>query len=166
MVFFIDILKALAACLITNAHYTGIYPIDIIANGGLIGDILFFAVSGWCLYTIRDTFFKWYGKRLYRCYCSVILMTLLYILLGCYSLAENNLFWWLVYPTAYHFVTSIVLLYVPFYWVMVTPWIRKRLPVLMLVVFLAGLVFYIFGYDKSYYHIDNVREPFIRLLFF
>lgn len=46
MIFFITVLRALAACLITNAHYTGIYPIEIIANGGLIGDVLFFAVSG------------------------------------------------------------------------------------------------------------------------
>ena len=41
MIFFIMCLKALAACLITNAHYKGIYPSDLIANGGLIGDVLF-----------------------------------------------------------------------------------------------------------------------------
>lgn len=53
MIFFITVLRALAACLITNAHYTGIYPIEIIANGGLIGDVLFFAVSGYCLYNVK-----------------------------------------------------------------------------------------------------------------
>lgn len=36
MIFFITCLRALAACLITNANYTGIYPIDLIANGGLM----------------------------------------------------------------------------------------------------------------------------------
>ena len=41
MIFFITVLRALAACLITNAHYTGVYPTDIIANGGLVGDVLF-----------------------------------------------------------------------------------------------------------------------------
>lgn len=41
MVMFITFLRALAACLITNAHYTGVYPIDLIANGGLIGDVFF-----------------------------------------------------------------------------------------------------------------------------
>lgn len=45
MVFFITCVRALAACLITNAHYTGVYPTDLIANGGMIGDVLFFAVS-------------------------------------------------------------------------------------------------------------------------
>lgn len=42
MIVFITWLRCLAAMLITNAHYTGIYPTDLIANGGLIGDVLFF----------------------------------------------------------------------------------------------------------------------------
>lgn len=46
MIFFITALRAMAACLITNAHYTGIYPIEIIANGGLIGDVLFLQFQG------------------------------------------------------------------------------------------------------------------------
>ena len=80
MIFFITVLRALAACLITNAHYTGIYPIEIIANGGLIGDVLFFAVSGYCLYNVKyelspKGFALWYGKRLWRVYPPVILMT-------------------------------------------------------------------------------------------
>ena len=40
--YFITLLRALATIIITNAHYTGIYPSDIIANGGLLGDVLFF----------------------------------------------------------------------------------------------------------------------------
>ena len=166
MIFFIDFLKALAACLITNAHYTGIYPTDLIANGGLIGDILFFAVSGYCLYEVRGTFLKWYSKRIYRCYVSVILMTMLYLFLGFYTLQEHNLFWWLVYPTTYHFVASIVVLYIPYYFVMKSSWLRRRIPMLMCAIFTAAFIYYLFGYDKSYYHIDNVREPMIRVLFF
>ena len=50
MIFYITVLRAIAAILITNAHYTNIYPIEIIANGGLLGDVIFFAVSGFCLY--------------------------------------------------------------------------------------------------------------------
>ena len=37
MIFFITCLRMIAACLITNAHYTGIYPTDLIANGRIIG---------------------------------------------------------------------------------------------------------------------------------
>ena len=42
---FIILIRAIAAITITNAHYTGVYPTDLIANGGLLGDVLFFAVS-------------------------------------------------------------------------------------------------------------------------
>lgn len=53
MIFYITVLRALAAMLITNAHYNNVYPIEIIANGGLLGDVIFFAVSGFCLYNIK-----------------------------------------------------------------------------------------------------------------
>lgn len=32
---FIVLMRALAAIVITNAHYTGVYPTDLIANGGV-----------------------------------------------------------------------------------------------------------------------------------
>lgn len=32
MIFYITFLRALAAILITNAHYVGVYPTDLIAN--------------------------------------------------------------------------------------------------------------------------------------
>ena len=111
----ITFLRALAACLITNVHYVGIYPTDSIANGGLIGDVLFFTVSGYCLYNVKLPFHRWYGKRLYRIYPPVLIITLVYLLLGTYSLADHNAVWWFVYPTYYHFVASIIVLYIPFF---------------------------------------------------
>lgn len=82
MVFFITLLRALAACLITNAHYVGVYPTDLIANGGLIGDIIFFAVSGYCLCNIKGNFVRWYSKRVVRCYLPVVLITAVYMFFG------------------------------------------------------------------------------------
>ena len=165
MVFFITFLKALAACLITNSHYTGIYPSDILANGGLIGDILFFAVSGYCLYWVKLPFPQWYGKRLVRCYVPVVVITAVYLLLGCYTTNEHSLLWWFIYPTGYHFVASIVLLYIPYYFIMRSETARNRLPVVMVLLALTCLMVYLTVYDRSYYHIDNVREPMIRFLF-
>lgn len=171
MIFFITALRAMAACLITNAHYTGIYPIEIIANGGLIGDVLFFAVSGYCLYNVKyelspKGFALWYGKRLWRVYPPVILMTLIYMLAGFYSLKEQNVFWWYVYPTYYHFVASIITLYIPFFFTMKVEVMKNHLTMVMLLVALVGLGVYIFWYDKTSYHIDTVREPYIRFIFF
>ncbi len=45
MIFFVTVLRALAAMIITNAHYVGVYPTDLIANGGLLGDVIFFCMS-------------------------------------------------------------------------------------------------------------------------
>lgn len=170
MIFFITFLRALAACFITNAHYTGIYPTDLVANGGLLGDILFFSISGYCLYNIKGDlsakgFCTWYGKRLWRVYPPVIFATAIYIMIGSYSLAEHNVVWWYVYPTYYHFVASIIVLYIPFFFVMKIDAWRKKLTLIMIGLGLIWLAVYCIFYDKNYYHIDAVREPMIRFLF-
>ena len=166
MSFFITVLRMLAACLITNAHYTGIYPTDLIANGGLLGDILFFAVSGYCLFNVKKSFPSWYGKRLLKIYPPVLIATAIYFFVGSYTFADKNFCWWFIYPTYYHFVASILFLYIPFYFVGRFKIFRERLPLLMGIVGGIYLIVYIFFYDKSYYHIDNVREWMIRFLFF
>ncbi len=187
MITFITFLRCIAAMLITNAHYTGIYPTDLIANGGLIGDIIFFCVSGYCLTNLKTGFFKWYTKRVGRVLPVVILISAVYILLGRYDFSvyasgtEQTLLYqglsalgltypkflsWFVYPTYYHFVASILVLYIPYYFVLKCNWTRERLPLVMLVTFAVFTLIYTFIYDKSYYHIDTVREPFIRILFF
>ena len=163
--FFISCLRALAACLITNAHYTGIYPIDLIANGGLIGDVLFFVVSGYCLYNIKMSFPKWYGKRIYRVYPPVLIITAIYILVGAYSLADHSVRWWFIYPTYYHFVASIIVLYIPYYFIIKVDFLRKNLLFVMGLIAVGWVIVYFTVYDYSYYHIDTVREPMIRVLF-
>lgn len=165
MIFFVTCLRMLAACLITNSHYTGIYPTDILANGGLLGDVLFFAVSGYCLCNVKGSFVSWYGKRIWRVYPPVLIITAIYMLLGFYALNEYGLTWWYIYPTYYHFVASIIVLYIPFYFVMKLELLKNNLPQLMLGIAVASLIVYFVLYDKSYYHIDTVREPMIRFLF-
>ena len=186
MITFITWLRCFAAMLITNAHYTGIYPTDLIANGGLIGDILFFSVSGYCLTNIKTSFWKWYGKRVSRILPAVILITIIYAVFGQYDLkhyasgTEKTLLhtllstvgieypkWlsWFIYPTCYHFVGSILVLYIPYYIIMKSDWIRKYIPAVMGIIFVMYVACYVFVYDKSYYHIDTVREPMIRFLF-
>ena len=170
MIFFVTVLRALAACLITNSHYTGIYPIDLIANGGLIGDVLFFAISGYCLYNIKNDFslkgfVLWYGKRIWRVFPPVIIATAVYMLLGFYHLSEHSFAWWYIYPTYYHFVASIIVLYIPFFFIIKIEFLKKRLPIVMGLIAIIYLAIYLIIYDKSYYHIDTVREPMIRFLF-
>lgn len=167
MVFYITVLRAFAACLITNAHYTGVYPSDILANGGLLGDVIFFAVSGYCLVNIRTNFFKWYGKRLIRVYLPLLFVTVIYLFLGQYQITEmNSLFWWLVYPTYYDFASTIIILYIPYYFVMKNDMLKQNISKVMLGVLFFYLLVYFFLFDKSYYHIDFVWEHMVKFLYF
>lgn len=168
MIFFITVLRALAACIITNSHYVGVYPTDLIANGGLFGDVIFFAVSGFCLTNVKNSFPKWYGKRIVRVFPAVIIISAIYIFLGIHEFQPSlqNVISRFIYPTNYHFVASIIVLYVPFYFVMKIQKLRANIPEVAGVTALVWILIYIFVYDKSYYHIDTVREPMIRFLFF
>lgn len=166
MIFFITVLRAIAAILITNAHYMNVYPTNLIANGGLLGDVIFFAVSGFCLVNIRQNFVSWYRKRIIRIYPVVWIITTIYILLGFYSFEGWTLAEYYLYPTYYHFVASIIVLYIGFYIVMKTKVLVRNIPKIILGLLIIELLVYVFIYDKSTYHIDTVREPMIRFLFF
>lgn len=168
MIFCMTFLRALAALIITNSHYTGVYPTDIIANGGLLGDVIFFAVSGFCLYNVKLGFGKWFLRRVFRVYPAPIIITAVYMLIGFYPYAESFLdgIRWFIFPTYYHFVASILVLYIPLYFVLKYDKFKDNILLVLLVVFVLHFLVYIFAYDTSYYHIDNVREPMIRFIFF
>lgn len=165
MIFFITFLRAMAACLITNSHYSEVYPISALANGGLLGNVLFFAISGYCLCNANLSFPRWYARRLIRMYPAVWIVIGICFALGTYEFAERSATWWLIFPTYYHFIGSIALLYIPFYFLMRFPVFRERLPLVIAGVALAWICVYLFAYDRSRYHIDTVREPMIRFLF-
>ncbi len=163
----ITVSRALAAVIITNAHYKGVYPIPALAAGGLLGDVLFFAVSGYCLANIRQSFHKWYKRRILRIYPSIVLTCLLFISIGFYKpsglLDVVNLS---IYPTNCHFVASIMILYIVFFFVMTQPRTPSNIILIMSSVAIAFFVYYAGFYDKSTYRIDNVRMWPIRVLFF
>lgn len=165
MVVFIDFLRALATCLITNTHYTGVYPIEALANGGGTGNALFFLISGYCLYNIRESFPKWYARRLHRLYVPTWIITGVYLLLGTYSLTQRSLFAWLVYPTGYHFIASIILLYAVYYLLVRPQWLRQRIGLVMAAVALFFGIWYLFFFDRTFYHITDVWSLPMRLLF-
>lgn len=165
---FIVLMRALAAIVITKAHYTGVYPTDLIANGGLLGDVLFFAVSGFCLANTNGKFGKWYLKRFVRVYIPSWLMTIIYMVLGAYvATGAKDIVDFFIWPTHWHFVASIIILYVPLFFV--SKYIemnRKNYWRMALGLFVLQMVLYLTVYDISYYHIDKVREPMIEFLFF
>lgn len=43
---FINLLRVLAAICIPNSHFANAWPVSGIASGGMLADVLFFAISG------------------------------------------------------------------------------------------------------------------------
>lgn len=166
MIYFIIFLRFLAAILITNSHYQNIYPLELMASGGLLGDVLFFSISGFLVGKTQRSFPNWYSKRIVRIYPSVIIITISFLVIGAYSLEALSLFEYLIFPTNYHFIASIMILYVPMYFISKYVKQVKYLHLIILFVVLSHILVYFLFYDYSYYHIDNVREPMIRFLFF
>lgn len=161
-------MKAFAAILITNSHYGSIWPISALACGGLLGDVIYFAISGFCLYNIKDSLGIWYKKRINRIYPTVWIVSGLAVLIGYLQITGiESIIQYFVYPTYYHFVSSIMILYVLYYLVIQ---ISKKYKITLkgLICGTIGIYFavYIFVYDKSYYHIDVVEEKMILFVFF
>ena len=168
---FAVLLRAVACFLITNSHMEQVYPHKALANGGLLGDVLFFALSGFLLYSVQQApFFKWYYKRLRRVYLSTWVAVLLFLCHGIYgNVSLKRLFQLFIWPTQYHFVSSILVLYIVFYFfvrfVNLGKLKNRRIllaGVCLTVVFLA--VFYTL-FDYSHYHIDSVYSPMIWPLY-
>ena len=69
----IDILKFIAAIMITNSHMELLYgKYSALATGGAIGDVLFFFASGFTLFLGRmGRFDNWYKRRINRIYPTV-----------------------------------------------------------------------------------------------
>lgn len=169
---FIVFLRAIACILITNSHQEEVYPIRILASGGLLGDVIFFAISGYCLYSLKkQNFVQWYFKRLKRVYLPVWLTAGTLILTKVYgNIGWKRVLELMIYPTHYHFVASILVLYIAFYFLMKFINYKpgqedKRL--FCLIIGIIGLYFVLFYtvFDYSYYHIDNVNGKMIWCLF-
>lgn len=166
--YFVNYLRAIAAILITNSHYGEIWPISSLAAGGLLGNVLFFAISGFCLFNIKENFGKWYLKRFLRIYPVVIVFTLITVVIGFYPLKNFldaiRLF---VFPTSYIFIVWLMLCYVGFYVVAyLDKKINKFTEKCLFVLAVVWLAVYLIFIDKSYYHIDEVHKPFILFLYF
>lgn len=166
---FITVMRVVATIMITNTHFGKIWPISQLAVGGLIGDLLFFAVSGFCLlHSAENGFLKFAKKRILRIYPSIILITLVFFLAGKLEisglLGREGVLGRFIYPTNFHFIESIVLLYVCLYPCIRFDFLKKRLPLVMGVVAVGFLVAYILT-DKTV-KLDTAAHFLTKFLFF
>lgn len=169
---FIVMLRAIVCLLITNSHQENIYPIRILASGGLLGDVIFFAISGYLLYSLKQQHFgPWYAKRLRRVYPAVWLTAGTFIVSKIYGSISFRRFCELMfYPTHYHFVASILVLYILFFFLMkfINRDPGQRVRRMGYIALAAAAVYFVAFYtvfDRSYYHIDDVNSKMIWPLF-
>lgn len=160
------VLRFIATCLITNTHYNDVYPIEALAVGGLLGDALFFIVSGFVLARpTKQSFLPWYGKRIVRIYPTIIAGVLFYLLTGYQTLGDFNWFEAFVFPTFFVFTAAIILLYIPFYFVNKVE-SKKTFLLICAGWALFWLLTYIFILDKSTYEMNNTWNPMIAFPYF
>lgn len=165
---FINYLRVIATVLITNSHYGTICPSSSMAIGGLLGNVLFFAASGFCLYKIKDGFGKWYVRRLAKILPIMILFTLFTVIIGIYPIRSwADFVRTFIYPSNYVFFLWICILYVPFYLVAyLSKKHDKALGISAIVVGVLWIIVYIAFIDKSAYVVDAAHGPFILFIYF
>ena len=163
---FINVLKVLAALLITNSHYTNIWPYSFMAVGGLLGDALYFAISGFCLADIENSFPRWYLKRILRIYPILWIVNTIGICIGYFKISSIKKFVELyIYPSYFHFISSIMVLYIIYYFLV--KYVLEKIDFKVVMGCLTGIyiTIYLFLFDKSYYHIDVVEDEMVRFFF-
>lgn len=113
---FIELLRAIAALLITNSHFDGVYPWNI-SWGGCPGVALFFTITGFLLVRSveKDKFFPWWVKKVIRLYIPLTIVNLIVVLIG---YREPSVQRFLFPIQSYWFVAALIILYIPFYVVM------------------------------------------------
>ena len=129
----IDILKFIAALLITNSHMEILYgKYSVLATGGAIGDVLFFFASGFTLFLGSEKRFdNWYKRRINRIYPTVFA----WAIMGAFFFNHHDDMKYVIIHGGGWFVTCIMIYYIIFYLIR---WLMKDK--LKLIFVIAGLI--------------------------
>lgn len=165
--FYIDILKAIATSAITNSHLRGFYPIERLATGGMLGNMIFFFCSG-CVLT--DSLLKrpkhywpWISRRLLRLYAPYWIMLAIVATAAHQRLSIGAL----IYPDDYWFIPILAIIYIPAYYAIVYGTLRDIL-IVIISLFLLFLGMFIAYVDDTHMDIENhvgVKSVFYMMTF-
>lgn len=138
----IDILKCLAALIITWSHFEkplGEY--SMLATGGSFGDVLFFFCSGYTLFLGRKQgFFNYYKRRIQRIYPTIFS----WALISCLCFGANSNICEILINGGGWFVSCIMIYYV-LIWFIREYALNHVLSLIGCVFLLTILVYFIFG---------------------
>ena len=160
---FIIWLKFTGCILVTNSHLGNLYPISQLAIGGMLGNVLFFLCSGYCLSCKNTVFIEWYSKRLKRIYPSLIIANLI---VGNYAICENvlDVFRVFIYPSVYWFIGAILFFYILMYFIGIYCNSIRKLNILQCVVLIIYLTVYVICVDKSKWSVEG--EGYFKCIFY
>ena len=161
----IDILKCLAALLITNSHMGLLYgKYSFLATGGCIGDVLFFFCSGFTLFLKPmnglHEFPDWYKKRISRIYPSIIAVAFL----ACIFFDTHWDIVQIALSSRYWFVQCIMIYYIAIYFV--GCYFKDKFFTISVIVALGTAVWFYFLYNKADFSIYSPKYYIRWLLFF
>ena len=132
----------------------------------MLGDVLFFAVSGFCYGNgSNKKFHKWYAQRFVRIYPPVLIMLIVSLLYGYWRPEVTDLFYYFVFPTNFVFYGAIMVLYIPMYFIGRTN-DKKILAIWGVGYLVLYAVFYLVIVDKSQYLMNSVTHGAILFLYF
>lgn len=156
----IDVMKFLAALLITNSHMGIMYTkFSSLATGGSIGDALFFFCSGFTLFLGQERRFdNWYKRRISRIYPTVIAWAIVTSFFINESYSVNDC----ITKGGGWFIPCIMVYYIIIYFV------RKLFKTKLWLAFVLASAFTLFYYYLSgnYHDISIYGETGFRLVFF
>lgn len=138
----IDLLKVLAALMITNSHLKGFYvePFTPLGTFGAPGNALFFFISGFTLSLGRfDSFTTWYKRRIQRIFPTLLIWTILLspLLSGTHITLQSI---WLA--EGYWFIQCIMLYYI--LWWLIFRYLRKYLVLIIYVSIIISIISFLF----------------------
>lgn len=145
----IDIIKCIAAILITNSSFEILYPISAFATGGTMGNCLFFFASGFTIFLKPlGRFDQFYKKRINRIYPTVFAWALLSTI---FFDNTKNIVEIILYGGGW-FISCIMILYIFLY--IVNKTMSERLLLSGVISFLIVIVWFFFiekHTDSSFY---------------
>ena len=148
----IDILKCLAAILITNSHMELLYgKYNFLATGGAIGDVLFFFCSGFTLFLKPMAGVKyfpdWYKRRINRIYPTIFAVAIM----GCIFFNSHRDIIDLIINGGGWFVTCIMLHYIGIYFI--GSYSKNKITLITIVVSILTFAWFSFEYNSSNFNI-------------
>ena len=146
----IDYLKCIATLLVINTHIKAMFPsgFGVLAFGGYFANSIFFFASGFCLTNVSMVFPKWYWKRFIRIYTPYLIILPFLFFAG--ELAGLN---WvnIVMPfRKYHFIPTILFLYIVYYFLTIIHQKTKISYGIQIAAFsVVAVTYFVFFFDKK-----------------